>query len=349
MGEKLTAPKNVNKWTYKYKKDVDIYTQFKGEYLIKTENDKDRLTFKRYIRFLGDGIVIQKQRRIYQLIKILVKGMKENFKSHYINGKSKLIELLELTFGEYCDSISPQMFTRPRPPAQSPDPGLLDLINRRFIIASEPEKGETLNTSFLKFLTGRDGMKLRECHSNTMRKFRPNFVPFLVCNDIPDTNGSIDNAFATRLRCVNFPTEFKDNPTEKHHKKLKRGIHNHFKYWKNDFFLLLVEYYKKNPKNEEIVVPANIKKWTDMYKEDVDIYLQFMNECLTKTNNDDDRIFITDLYVNFKCWLKVSNPNEKIQSKKDFTKNIRRLGVNVKKIRIEIKVREGICCFIFNE
>lgn len=305
------------------------------------------------IQFLEDILPIKEDREY--LLQYLANSMIGN--QHELmsiltgngrNGKSKLIELLELTFGEYCDSIIPQMFTRPRPSAQSPDPGLLDLINRRYIIASEPEKGETLNTSFLKFLTGRDGMKLRECHSNTMMKFRPNFVPFLVCNDIPETNGSIDNAFATRLRCINFPTEFKDNPTEKHHKKLKRGIHKNFKYWKNDFFLLLVEYYKKNPKNEEIFVPENITKWTDMYKEDVDIYLQFMNEELTKTDNEKDRIFITDLYANFRCWLKVSNPTEKIPSNKAFTKNLRRLKINIKRVRIGEDSKDGFSGFSFN-
>ncbi len=82
------------------------------------------------------------------------------------NGKSKLIELLSKTFGEYFGSVQSQMFTRPRPDANSPDPGLL------------------------------------------------------ICNDIPECD-DIDNAFSKRLRCINFPTEFVDNPKNENQYKYK--------------------------------------------------------------------------------------------------------------------------------
>jgi hypothetical protein len=38
------------------------------------------------------------------------------------NGKSKLVELLKTTFGDYFGSVQSQMFTRPRPDANAPDP-----------------------------------------------------------------------------------------------------------------------------------------------------------------------------------------------------------------------------------
>jgi hypothetical protein len=62
------------------------------------------------------------------------------------NGKSKLIELLGKTLGEYFGSVQSQMFTRPRPDANSPDPGLLSLMKKRIVIASEPEKNSKLNS-----------------------------------------------------------------------------------------------------------------------------------------------------------------------------------------------------------
>ena len=46
------------------------------------------------------------------------------------NGKSKLIELLKFTLGDYFGSVQSQLFTRPRPDANSPDPGLLSLLKR---------------------------------------------------------------------------------------------------------------------------------------------------------------------------------------------------------------------------
>ena len=56
------------------------------------------------------------------------------------NGKSKLVELLKITLGEYFGSVQSTLFTRPRPDANSPDPGLLSLMKKKIVIASEPRK-----------------------------------------------------------------------------------------------------------------------------------------------------------------------------------------------------------------
>src|SRR3989344_1651048 len=82
------------------------------------------------------------------------------------NGKSKLIELIKMTLGDYFGSVQSQLFTRPRPDANSPDPGLLNLIRKKIVIASEPEKNSKLNSGFIKFITGRDSTTLRHCHQN---------------------------------------------------------------------------------------------------------------------------------------------------------------------------------------
>ena len=78
------------------------------------------------------------------------------------NGKSKLIELIKITFGDYFGSVQSQLFTRPRPDANSPDPGLLNLMKKKIVIASEPEKNSKLNSGFIKFITGRDSTTLKK-------------------------------------------------------------------------------------------------------------------------------------------------------------------------------------------
>jgi P4 family phage/plasmid primase-like protien len=198
------------------------------------------------------------------------------------NGKSKLIELLNKTFGEYFGSVQSQLFTRPRPDANSPDPGLLNLIKKRIVIASEPEKNSKLNSGFIKFLTGRDSTTLRNCHSNDMIEFSAKFETLLICNDIPDCD-DIDNAFSKRLRCINFPTEFVNEPKKENQKKINVNINENFDYWKLDFMLLLIDYYKKYKKLHELKPTPDIMKWTDQYKSDTDMYVQFLNECTEET------------------------------------------------------------------
>ncbi|ATZ80785.1 D5 family helicase-primase [Bodo saltans virus] len=236
------------------------------------------------------------------------------------NGKSKLIELLSETFGDYFGSVQSQLFTRPRPDANSPDPGLLSLQRKRIVIASEPEKNSRLNSGFIKFITGRDSTTLRNCHSNDMVKFTANFITLLICNDIPDCD-DIDNAFSKRLRCINFPTEFVNEPTNENQKKINVNINKNFVYWKKDFMLLLIAHYKKYVTVNKLNPTKNILKWTNQYKEDTDMYLQFLNSC---TEPCDTHIHCSELYEVFKTWFKNNNPQSKIPSNKEFVANLRK-------------------------
>jgi phage/plasmid-associated DNA primase len=164
------------------------------------------------------------------------------------NGKSKTIELLEMTFGQYAGSAANTFLTRPRPDANQPDPGLLSLSKKKILITSEPEKNCKLNTGFLKFITGRDTTTLRKCHSNDMIKF----LTFLICKDIPDCD-DIDNAFSRRLRCINFPIEFVDYPKTNMQKLINTTINEKFINWKNDFILILINYYKKYNETKKLI------------------------------------------------------------------------------------------------
>jgi putative DNA primase/helicase len=230
------------------------------------------------------------------------------------NGKSKLIELLKMTFGDYFGSVQSQLFTRPRPDANSPDPGLLSLIKKKIVISNEPEKNSHLNSGFIKFITGRDFTTLRNCHSNDMIEFMANFIILFICNDIPDCD-DIDNAFSKRLRCLNYPTEFVTEPVKENQKKIDVNINKNFDYWKLDFMLLLIEYYKEYTKTQ-------ILKPTNNYKEETDIYLSFLNE--NTEESEDTNIHCVTLYEIFKDWFKMNNPNTKIPSYKEFLSNIKK-------------------------
>ena len=254
------------------------------------------------------------------------------------NGKSKLIELLKVTLGDYFGSVQSQMFTRPRPDANSPDPGLLSLMKKRIVIASEPEKNSKLNSGFIKFITGRDSTTLRNCHSNDMIDFTAKFVTLLICNDIPECD-DIDNAFSKRLRCINFPTEFVLEPIKDNQKKINVNINKNFDYWKLDFMLLLIEYYKNYVETHELKPTNNILKWTDQYQEETDMYLQFLNECTEIKEGEHNHC--SKLYSLFKDWFKTNDPNSKIPNNKEFCNNIKK-HKEIVKVWIEGRSQLGI-------
>lgn len=221
------------------------------------------------------------------------------------------------------------MFTRPQPDASSPDPGLLNLQHKKIVISSEPEKKAKLNSGFIKFITGRDSTQLRECHSNIMIDFEPKFITLFVSNDIPETD-DIDTAFSKRLRCINFPTEFCDDPITEKQKLIDTNINEKFNSWRLDFMLLLIEYYNKYMETKKIVITENILKWTNQYKEDTDLYLTFLNECTYEANT---HIRTSLLYEAFKKWFIVNNPRTHIPSNREFT-------INIKKYKIVEKIRD---------
>jgi len=305
-------------------------------------SEKKTTKYKELIQFLED-IQPEKTEREYMLTYLSI-GLLGNMLELFTiltgcgrNGKSKLVELLKITLGDYFGSVQSQLFTRPRPDANSPDPGLLSLSKKRVVIASEPEKNSKLNSGFIKFITGRDSTTLRNCHSNDMVEFTANFITLLICNDIPDCD-DIDNAFSKRLRCINFPTEFVLEPTKENQKKINTSINENFKYWKMDFMHLLIEYYIKYTKNKELKPTENILKWTNNYKEDTDIYLSFLNEC---TEDSDSNIKTTILYDCFKEWYKINNPHAKIPNNRGFCNGIKKYKT-LEKVSYEGKSVHGI-------
>lgn len=217
------------------------------------------------------------------------------------NGKSKLIELLKMTFGDYYGSVKSQLFTRPQPDASSPDPGLLNLRKKKLVISSEPEKNQKLNSGFIKFITGRDSTQLRACHQNEMVDFEPQFVTLFVCNDIPETD-DLDTAFSKRLRCINFPTEFCDKPVKENQKQINIAINKKFNSWRNDLMLLLLEHYKVYQTENKLVATKNILKWTKKYESETDVYLQFLNECTEE--KEGERLKMKTIVEHFRDWWK---------------------------------------------
>jgi phage/plasmid-associated DNA primase len=174
-----------------------------------------------------------------------------------------------------------------------------------------------------------------------MIDFTANFITLLICNDIPDCD-DIDNAFSKRLRRLNFNTEFVNDPKKDNQKKIDVNINKNFDDWKLDFMLLLIEYYKKYVKTYQLNPTENIMKWTNQYKEDADLYLQFLNENTEDTNdNKNDRVHCIVLYGIFKDWFKYNNPNAKIPSNKEFINNIKKYK-DIKKIYTNDKMQLGI-------
>lgn len=256
------------------------------------------------------------------------------------NGKSKIAELMGLTFGDYYEPISATLLTREQPSADKPRPELLILKNKRLIIASEPEnKNQTLNASFIKLITGNDKLTARALHENKIITFIPNFNLFILCNDIPNFDKN-DDAIWSRCRCVEFPIKFVENPIGEKQKQINYELKNKLPNWKMDFMLILIDKYRSyKMSNSNIIIPQNVLRFTKKTKDENDIYKQYITERTIKSCN---HIHISTLYRDFIIWYKYNHQNKCFPSNREFIKNLKHHVTVSETVRIGNNISTGV-------
>jgi P4 family phage/plasmid primase-like protien len=261
------------------------------------------------------------------------------------NGKSKLRDLLKNTFGNYYSSISSNLLTKERPSTNNPQPDIMGLKGKRLIIGSEPEKGQKINTGFMKFLTGNDPIKGRGMFEKNEYEYKPQFKVLLLCNDIPDMDSN-DEGVWSRSRVVEFPITFVKEPKEDYERQIDTDLGNKLMYWHNDFFLLLMENYVKY-KKEGLLPTKRIMEFTYEYRMETDRYLSFLNERTINVNKKN--LHTCDLYDDFKSWFIKNNPNEKVPSNSKFVQGIKKHRQIERSVRIGKKVNTGVKNIAFKD
>ena len=155
------------------------------------------------------------------------------------NGKSSLIELINLTFGEYFGVFKKQIFALKNPNVRNTN--LLNLTNKNIMIGY-CDNNTNINCNFIKFIT---------------KRYYAKFITLLKCNDLSNVD-KYDNYLDMYIRIIHFPTEFVDIPTEPHQKKINESINLNFVNWTNDFMLLLISHYKQYIETDMLNAQQNV-------------------------------------------------------------------------------------------
>ena len=199
------------------------------------------------------------------------------------NGKSKLVELMRMTFGDYQTALQSTVLTRSRPDAGAANPEMMAAKCRRFIYLQEPDDKEPLNTSRMKQLSGEDMVEARALYGD-QEKFVIMGKLFMMCNRLPPVT-TMDRGTWRRIRVIEFVSKF----VLPDHPEYLEGRPNVFlidpmmdkklRSWREPFLALLVHIYETeyipfglNP------VPAVVMKACDKYKDCFDIYARFKSE-----------------------------------------------------------------------
>ena len=199
------------------------------------------------------------------------------------NGKSKLVELMRLTLGDYQTSLQSTVLTRKRPEAGAANPEIMAAKCRRFIYLQEPDDKEPINTSRMKQFSGEDMVEARALYGD-QEKFIIMGKLFMMCNKLPPVT-TMDRGTWRRIRVIPFVSKF----VLPEHPEYLAGRPNVFlmdhmldkklRQWREPFLSLLVHIYETeyipyglNP------VPDVVTAASDKYKGDFDVFARFRSE-----------------------------------------------------------------------
>jgi P4 family phage/plasmid primase-like protien len=217
------------------------------------------------------------------------------------NGKSKCIELVQMTFGDYAGTLPTSLITQKRAAAGAAQPELANTKGQRFCVFQEPEQNDKIRVGLMKELTGGDSITARKLYHEPIT-FKPQFKLLLTCNKLPEIPAA-DGGTWRRLRVVEFKSKFVANPVNKYEFQRDEYLSTKFLKWKSAFMSILLEEfkdYKENGLNE----PEEVIKFTKKYQQGSDSCLEFLTETIEETKNEGDCISITGLFAMYRSWYK---------------------------------------------
>lgn len=180
------------------------------------------------------------------------------------NGKSQLFNLMEAAMGDFAGKYEVTLLTRKRNNPNETNSEKVDLKGKRFGFFSEPEDDEKINISFLKELTGSETVKATAKYESA-GSFLVDAKLFLGCNDLPEVKAT-DKAVWRRVRVVDFPSEFVDEPTLQHQFKKDLTIPTRIRSdiaWRQTLMNILLDVYYK-----DVATPNKVQVRTDTFKDE---------------------------------------------------------------------------------
>lgn len=168
------------------------------------------------------------------------------------NGKSLMMDLLQYTLGRrtatddhpagYYHTAAPGFAAVKNFNPDSPSPSNMLLKNTLALGVCEPD-GQ-LNLAFLKQVSGRDEMSARALYGD-LQNFKPRVAIFFCCNRVPAMpNAGV--ADLKRIRVIDFPHTFTENPTLEHERQIDYSLKHRFESdvcFRQEFMLMLTEKY----------------------------------------------------------------------------------------------------------
>jgi P4 family phage/plasmid primase-like protien len=227
------------------------------------------------------------------------------------NGKSRLLDLIQKSVGDYYCILPIALLTQKRAASNAAQSELERTKGRRFAVMQEPSEQDKINIGLMKELSGNDRILVRGLYKEPY-EFKPQFKMILTCNELPEVP-SDDGGTWRRLKVCNFSSKFTENPNPEKPNEFPMDLElsDKFERWKETFISMLIERHKTVQPNA-IHEPMEVRVATESYKQNNDMIGQFINEKI-EINKElvDCRIPLNKLFNDFRIWTASNIPKGK--------------------------------------
>lgn len=227
------------------------------------------------------------------------------------SGKSTFLSAISSVLGDHAAWADASTFLDGGRDNGGARPELVRLVGRRMVACSEIKKGERLNESLVKTITGGDEVIVRDLYKGAFA-FRPKFKLWLAANDPPIAR-SDDDAIWRRIIRVPFDRRA-PNPDAGLRTRLQSdpAVRSAILAWAVEGALLW--------QKEGLWVPESVQKSTEAYRDEMDPLSDFIDfYCVF---DEDARVSRRKLRREYETWAKGSGA--KALGSRRFTDSIRK-------------------------
>lgn len=252
------------------------------------------------------------------------------------NGKSMLMNLMDMAFGTYSIKLPTTVMTGKRTPSGGACPELARCgQGTRIATIQEPSRKDEANSGTLKELSGNDPFYARDLFKSG-GDINPMFKLIVICNHLIRTD-SEDPALWNRFRVLPFESKFpklgdgppvsRDYQEQIRQKRFPRDPEFQLKLPRmcKPFLWILLNHYRKLQTDEYgiRIEPEKVLAATERYKRENDIFLQYITECIIEDTKS--TMSIKAMWDSYKDWFRSSYPGLSICNKLEMTEYLKKV------------------------
>ena len=182
------------------------------------------------------------------------------------NGKSCLMDLCKLVFGDYYQTLSATYLTEESDGKDRPLPEMVAARYARMLVTSEPDARKKLQINVLKNITGNEEVVFRGMFARNATRYVPQFLLWILANDMPQLS-KYDQAIERRMRFILFIMRFVYEPRAENEALRDDSLSSKFKTdegWRYGLLGLLLDAYRASA-GARCVMPAEVRETTHAY------------------------------------------------------------------------------------